>query len=57
MTSLVLNSALIDVIIQKNVCECGSVMLKVEFRENQNREPVSGCIMCDDEIEGLLATR
>lgn len=49
---------LIDVIIQKNVCECGSVMLKVEFRENQNREPVSGCIMCDDdEIEGLLATR
>lgn len=49
--------ALIDVIIQKNVCECGSVMLKVEFRENQNREPVSGCIMCDDEIEGLLATR
>ncbi|CAO0801488.1 unnamed protein product [Mucor circinelloides] len=46
-----------NVIIQKNVCDCGSVMLKVEFRENQNREPVSGCIMCDDEIEGLLATR
>lgn len=47
----------IDVIIQKNVCDCGSVMLKVEFRENQNREPMIGCIMCDDEIEGLLATR
>jgi DNA topoisomerase-3 len=47
----------VDVIIQKNVCDCGSVMLKVEFRENQNREPMIGCIMCDDEIENLLATR
>ncbi|KAI8047962.1 DNA topoisomerase [Gilbertella persicaria] len=46
-----------NVIIQKDVCECGSVLLKVEFRENQNREPLLGCVMCDDEIEGLLATR
>lgn len=39
------------------MCECGSVLLKVEFRENQAREPLVGCIMCEDEIESLLATR
>jgi DNA topoisomerase-3 len=44
--------------IQKDkLCECGSVLLQVEFRENQNRESISGCIMCDDDMESLLATR
>ncbi|KAI8330027.1 DNA topoisomerase [Blakeslea trispora] len=46
-----------NVTIQKDMCECGSVLLKVEFRENQAREPLVGCIMCEDEIESLLATR
>lgn len=39
------------------MCQCGSVNLKVEFRENQNKEPMTGCIMCDDDMEALLATR
>ncbi|OBZ90149.1 DNA topoisomerase 3-beta-1 [Choanephora cucurbitarum] len=46
-----------NVAIQKDMCECGSVLLKIDFRENQTREPLVGCIMCDDEIESLLATR
>lgn len=47
----------LDVTIGKNMCQCGSVYLKVEFRENQNKEPMEGCIMCDDDMEALLATR
>ncbi|CDH48391.1 dna topoisomerase 3-beta-1 [Lichtheimia corymbifera JMRC:FSU:9682] len=40
------------------LCEdCGGVILKAEFRENQNKPPVTGCIMCDDEMEALLQTR
>lgn len=39
------------------MCECGSVLLKIEFRENQNKEPMTGCVMCDSEIENLLTTR
>ncbi|KAI9485417.1 MAG: DNA topoisomerase [Benjaminiella poitrasii] len=47
-----------NVIIQKDeLCECDAVILKVEFRENQNREPITGCIMCDEDMESLLATR
>ncbi|GAA5817347.1 hypothetical protein MFLAVUS_010891 [Mucor flavus] len=45
------------VTITNDMCQCGSVNLKVEFRENQNKEPMSGCIMCDDDMEALLATR
>lgn len=44
-------------IVKNDMCECGSVLLKIEFRENQSREPMSGCIMCDADIEGLLTTR
>lgn len=44
-------------IIQNDMCECGAVTLKVEFRENQNKVPMTGCIMCDDAMEALLATR
>lgn len=48
----------IDVnIIKNDMCECGSVLLKIEFRENQNKEPMTGCVMCDSEIENLLTTR
>lgn len=46
-----------DVIITNDMCQCGSVNLKVDFRENQNKESMSGCIMCDDDMEALLATR
>ncbi|KAG1312970.1 hypothetical protein G6F64_002610 [Rhizopus arrhizus] len=44
-------------IIKNDMCECGSVLLKIEFRENQNKEPMTGCVMCDSEIENLLTTR
>ncbi|CEG78805.1 Putative DNA topoisomerase [Rhizopus microsporus] len=44
-------------IVKNNLCECDSVLVKIEFRENQNKEPLVGCIMCDSEIETLLTTR
>lgn len=39
------------------ICECGASMLKVEFRENQNKEPIEGCILDDEEMVMLLETR
>ncbi|KAI8141544.1 DNA topoisomerase [Fennellomyces sp. T-0311] len=46
------------VTIQDELCDdCGTVILKAEFRENQNKAPISGCVMCDEEMEALLATR
>ncbi|KAI9278245.1 DNA topoisomerase [Phascolomyces articulosus] len=45
-------------IVKDEICEdCGTVILKAEFRENQNKQPVIGCVMCDEEMEALLATR
>ncbi|OZJ02901.1 hypothetical protein BZG36_04922 [Bifiguratus adelaidae] len=47
-----------SVSIQKDeVCDCGATLLKVDFRENQNRESLEGCILCDEEMEALLETR
>ncbi|CAG8633698.1 5723_t:CDS:2, partial [Racocetra fulgida] len=34
--------------------ECNSRLLKIEFRENQNKRPLKGCILCEDEIAELL---
>ncbi|ORX62280.1 prokaryotic type I DNA topoisomerase [Hesseltinella vesiculosa] len=39
------------------VCECGAGILKAEFRENQNRQPMTGCILCEDGMDALLTTR
>ena len=33
------------------------MILKADFRENQNKEPVTGCVMCDEEMDSVLATR
>ncbi|KAI9314572.1 DNA topoisomerase [Dichotomocladium elegans] len=44
-------------IVANELCDCGTVILKAEFRENQSKAPVSGCIMCDDEMDELLSTR
>ncbi|KAI8379543.1 DNA topoisomerase [Radiomyces spectabilis] len=46
-----------NVVISNEMCDCGSALIKAEFRENQNKEPVQGCVMCDDEVDALLATR
>ncbi|KAI8060150.1 DNA topoisomerase [Gongronella butleri] len=46
-----------NVTLADEVCECGAGIMKAEFRENQNREPVKGCILCDDEMDALLSTR
>ncbi|KAI8089922.1 DNA topoisomerase [Halteromyces radiatus] len=46
-----------NVLLMNEMCECGTVILKAEFRENQNREPLTGCILCDDDIDALLTTR
>ncbi|KAJ2957588.1 hypothetical protein NQZ79_g6685 [Umbelopsis isabellina] len=40
-----------------DICDCGSAILKIEFRENTNKPPVEGCVSCDDEAEALLETR
>ncbi|CAG8790616.1 3225_t:CDS:2, partial [Acaulospora morrowiae] len=34
--------------------DCNTCILKIEFRENQNKKPLEGCILCDEEIMGLL---
>ncbi|KAG0178163.1 DNA topoisomerase 3-beta-1 [Apophysomyces sp. BC1021] len=39
------------------LCDCGASILKAEFRENQNKQPISGCIMCDEDMDTLLVTR
>ncbi|CAO3621543.1 unnamed protein product [Cunninghamella blakesleeana] len=46
-----------NVILINEVCECGGAILKAEFRENQNKEPLTGCILCDDDMDALLTTR
>ncbi|CAG8644563.1 6436_t:CDS:10 [Cetraspora pellucida] len=37
--------------------ECNSCVLKIEFRENQNKKPLKGCILCEDEIAELLENK
>ncbi|RIB03211.1 DNA topoisomerase [Gigaspora rosea] len=34
--------------------ECNSCILNIEFRENQNKKALKGCVLCDDEIIELL---
>ena len=46
-----------DVTLLDDVCDCGSTLIKVEFRENAGKPPVEGCVSCDDEVEALLETR
>ncbi|KAI8341296.1 DNA topoisomerase [Chlamydoabsidia padenii] len=46
-----------NVVLTDEMCDCGAVILKGEFRENQNREPQTGCILCDDDMDALLSTR
>ncbi|CAO3611622.1 unnamed protein product [Cunninghamella echinulata] len=46
-----------NVILTNEVCDCGGAVLKAEFRENQNKEPLTGCILCDDDMDALLTTR
>jgi DNA topoisomerase-3 len=47
----------LEVTLSDDVCDCGSAILKIEFRENTNKPSVEGCISCDDEVEALLETR
>ncbi|CAG8615508.1 2545_t:CDS:10, partial [Dentiscutata erythropus] len=37
--------------------DCNSCILKIEFRENQNKKALKGCILCDDEITELLENK
>ncbi|CAG8663557.1 10491_t:CDS:2, partial [Dentiscutata heterogama] len=37
--------------------DCNSCILKIEFRENQNKKALKGCILCDDEIAELLENK
>ncbi|CAG8435114.1 11795_t:CDS:10, partial [Scutellospora calospora] len=37
--------------------ECNSCILKIEFRENQNKKSLKGCVLCDDEIAELLENK
>ncbi|KAG0188409.1 hypothetical protein DFQ28_004897 [Apophysomyces sp. BC1034] len=46
-----------DVEMVDELCDCGASILKAEFRENQNKQPISGCIMCDEDMDTLLVTR
>ncbi|RUS25677.1 hypothetical protein BC938DRAFT_471801 [Jimgerdemannia flammicorona] len=47
----------INLVTLGDICKCGSRIIKVDFRQNQNREPLEGCIVCDEEMAALLETR
>ncbi|CAG8432833.1 7321_t:CDS:10 [Diversispora eburnea] len=34
--------------------DCSATILKIEYLEKQNKKPIEGCIMCDEEVSELL---